>query len=75
MQDQPKVVGGDCVTADVEILKCSKNKLPPDESMRLWRLARREVSKKWDILKVCSDRPGKNLDLRILDPEEHLEKS
>ena len=35
------VVGGDCVTAVVGILKCSEPKLPPDETMRLWRLARR----------------------------------
>ena len=46
VHDQAKVVGGDCVTEDVRGLKCSESKLPPDETMKLWRLARREVSKK-----------------------------
>ena len=39
--------------ADVEHSQ-DEQRLAPEEELRLWRMARREVSKKWDILKLCS---------------------
>ena len=34
--------------------RLDEQRLAPDEELRLWRMARREVCKKWDILKLCS---------------------
>ena len=42
------------VEFNFDALRKNEQRLAPDDELRLWKMARREVGKKWDILKLCS---------------------
>ena len=48
--------------------------LGAEATSRLWRIARRQVGKKWDILKVCSSVLNENVGWETCERESSLRK-